>query len=646
MVYIRIRRDTAADWMAENPILEDGEPGLDETNVQIRVGDGVTPWAQLPAFVGNPAVIDPTSNRLVPSVAQQLARDLVDPSQPEWPILSGALVAQTQDGHDQLTAENSLALLPWVAAASNRDSSPATVLCIGDDATEGSHITQVLNTWPHRLASSLRGALPRAAGGIGTAMGYFPAFDARPSGGFTYPVAITGTGTAPTKSGPGIGPSQGNSYTLASGGQSLTFTTPTPATSVDIHWSAPAGATIGVSVDGGAATSYAANSTGISQKRNIPLSRGIHTIQVQATSSGATTIFGFIQHDGDETSGIRVHSVGYSGSRSADWALPGTASNPAYTDIAPSLVVIELGVNDFLTSLPSASTKTNLGTIMSDISSWAGTPTCFVLLIPPAPYAAAPAEPWSNYVAAIKAAANARTDATILDLTRRFYGANTADPQSLYYDKISLPNDKGSALISQAVSAMLTEGMLNGPTTVAQTAPGQFMVVPTSVVNGAVAPNGKVTCSGVSTLSINGCFTSQYENYLVLIDMTLSGAYAIGGWLRANGVDDKSANYSTAYLSGQAGTTVAANGSVSGTNLSWVVGSGQDIAVEVKFFCPATARNTRTSSQSTVTQYGQIPSVGIDTTRHALTTAFDGFSIFTTAGTMTGSVRIYGYNNG
>lgn len=648
MVYIRIRRDTAANWIADNPILEDGEPALDETNVQIRVGDGVTPWSQLPVFVGNAPVTDPSTNRFVSAVAQQLARDLVDPSQPEWATLSSALVPQTPDGADQLHAENSLALLPWVAAASNRDTVPATVLCIGDEITEGFHIKQVMNTWPHRLASALRGALPRATGGVGTALGYFPAYDARPlaAGAFTYPVAITGTGTAPTKTSSGIGPSQGNSYTLANGGQSLTFTTPTPTTSVDIHWTAPSGATIGVSVDGAAATTYTANSSGSSQKLNIPLSRGVHTVQVQATSASTTTILGFIQHDGDETSGIRVHAVGYSGSTTTNWATPGTTANPAYTDVAPSLVVIELGVNDFLTSVPSATTQTNLGTIMSDIAGWTGTPVCFVLLVPPTPYKASPAEPWTNYVAAIKAAADARPDAAVLDLTRRIYGANTSDPQMLYYDAVSLPNDKGSAVYAQAVAAMLTEGMLNGPATVAQSAPGQFSVVPTSVVNGTLSPSGKVTCSAVSTLSINECFTSQYENYLVLIDMTLSSAAAIGGWMRANGTDDKSANYATAYLSGQGGTTVSANGSVNGTNLSWVAGSGQDIAVEIKFFSPATNRNTRTSSQSTVTAYGQIPAVGIDTTRHALNTSFDGFTIFTTGGTMSGTVRIYGYNNG
>ncbi len=44
---IQLRRDTAANWTRINPILADGEPGLDITNNKIKMGDGTTEWADL-----------------------------------------------------------------------------------------------------------------------------------------------------------------------------------------------------------------------------------------------------------------------------------------------------------------------------------------------------------------------------------------------------------------------------------------------------------------------------------------------------------------------------------------------------------------------------------------------------------------------
>ncbi len=44
---IRLRRDTAAQWTATNPVLAAGEVGVDLTSGELRVGDGITAWASL-----------------------------------------------------------------------------------------------------------------------------------------------------------------------------------------------------------------------------------------------------------------------------------------------------------------------------------------------------------------------------------------------------------------------------------------------------------------------------------------------------------------------------------------------------------------------------------------------------------------------
>jgi hypothetical protein len=43
-VKFELRRDTAANWNNNNPILLQGEPGFDLTNNQLRIGDGSANW--------------------------------------------------------------------------------------------------------------------------------------------------------------------------------------------------------------------------------------------------------------------------------------------------------------------------------------------------------------------------------------------------------------------------------------------------------------------------------------------------------------------------------------------------------------------------------------------------------------------------
>lgn len=44
---IQLRRDTAANWTANNPILADGEQGFETDTKKEKIGDGVTAWNSL-----------------------------------------------------------------------------------------------------------------------------------------------------------------------------------------------------------------------------------------------------------------------------------------------------------------------------------------------------------------------------------------------------------------------------------------------------------------------------------------------------------------------------------------------------------------------------------------------------------------------
>lgn len=60
---IQLRRDTAANWSAANPVLALAEPGLETDTNLIKYGDGITAWNSLPYAGVSPVV----SGNLIPS---------------------------------------------------------------------------------------------------------------------------------------------------------------------------------------------------------------------------------------------------------------------------------------------------------------------------------------------------------------------------------------------------------------------------------------------------------------------------------------------------------------------------------------------------------------------------------------------------
>jgi hypothetical protein len=45
---IRLKHGLAVSWAVSNPVLDQGEPGTELDTGQLKVGDGITPWNDLP----------------------------------------------------------------------------------------------------------------------------------------------------------------------------------------------------------------------------------------------------------------------------------------------------------------------------------------------------------------------------------------------------------------------------------------------------------------------------------------------------------------------------------------------------------------------------------------------------------------------
>jgi len=62
---IKLRRDTAANWTQENPVLAAGEPGLETDTGKVKYGNGTTPWAQLSYGGGGAASLTDEGNVVI-----------------------------------------------------------------------------------------------------------------------------------------------------------------------------------------------------------------------------------------------------------------------------------------------------------------------------------------------------------------------------------------------------------------------------------------------------------------------------------------------------------------------------------------------------------------------------------------------------
>lgn len=67
---IQLRRDTAANWTSVNPVLAEGEIGLELDTMAYKIGDGSTAWASL------------DYRELAPEITTLLFSDVADPSAP------------------------------------------------------------------------------------------------------------------------------------------------------------------------------------------------------------------------------------------------------------------------------------------------------------------------------------------------------------------------------------------------------------------------------------------------------------------------------------------------------------------------------------------------------------------------------------
>jgi hypothetical protein len=180
---------------------------------------------------------------------------------------------------------------------------------------------------------------------------------------------------------------------------------------------------------------------------------------------------------------------------------------------------------------------------------------------------------------------------------------------------------------------------------------GLVPVTPTSISVGSgtatVSGNNKINFTAVSSLNLNNIFTNTYDNYRVMINFSsFTANHDMFLRLRSSGADASGTNY---FYAGNAMNTASTNGSwVANSATAFHLGTNASIYANrsrnfIEFWDPAIATNTKAFWNS-FHDNGSTWNHTAVSGAHLLTNIYDGLTLFPSAGTMTGSINIYGYN--
>ena len=242
------------------------------------------------------------------------------------------------------------------------------------------------------------------------------------------------------------------------------------------------------------------------------------------------------------------------------------------------------------------------------------------------------------------------------------YGWTTPDDTALVKDGAAAIRTLGSSVdtTTKNLNPSTTLGDIeyrsataNTNTRLAIGSTGQVLTVAAGVPSWGTPAAGSFTkihsstFSAVSSKSVTDCFSSTYENYKIIFTISAgSNSASIRSRLSASGSDNTTSNYYNGNPVVRTDYSTANNAS-SGAASYFDVGRIEANSTQIQGMCfdfmqPELAKRTIYGQsgfgQDATSGAGWAGGGGFDGN-----TQFQGITFYTTAGTMTGSIAIYGY---
>lgn len=172
---------------------------------------------------------------------------------------------------------------------------------------------------------------------------------------------------------------------------------------------------------------------------------------------------------------------------------------------------------------------------------------------------------------------------------------------------------------------------------------GLKLIVPTSVAGSgvSVSASGKVTFTAATSISVNGCFTSAHDNYvLVARYVCASGNPNANFRLRASGTDATGSNYTRQYVFADGSSVAGARFTSQDFGVSGSISDAQRSGDTTYIYGPNLAQPT---AWRNISAQGYLGAYIYDLANtHSLSTAYDGFTLYPNSSNITGALCIYG----
>lgn len=142
-----------------------------------------------------------------------------------------------------------------------------------------------------------------------------------------------------------------------------------------------------------------------------------------------------------------------------------------------------------------------------------------------------------------------------------------------------------------------------------------------------------------STIQVNNCFTSAFTNYLIQFRFTAFSLASQAVYIRESVSGTPNAtNYSFQQFL-QTNTTLTGSQNLTDTQHLFGITATTGAFTNCNVYGPQLAANTHFNSI-----YSSGAQQQYNSTRHSDSTQYDGFYIFLSSGTMTGTYTVYGYS--
>lgn len=207
-----------------------------------------------------------------------------------------------------------------------------------------------------------------------------------------------------------------------------------------------------------------------------------------------------------------------------------------------------------------------------------------------------------------------------------------ADADSTQWTEVRKAEDLGLAARITAVEARPLAGLVP-------------VIPPTVSVSGGTATantSGRVTFTSATSISLNDVFTQSYRNYRFILTASNTATSSIYYRMRTAGADNTSTNYKYSVWITRQDTTTVPLGATAST-FGWLADTDTTLG-----HASGDIINPRETGRTMVNNFGSgrtlVSSYG--TNILDISNAFSGITFFPAAGSFTGSVQIFAYNEG